>query len=623
MKKIRVWQVTAVVAICGLALSACGGGGDKERRLTLLWTNDSHSNLLGVPNCAYDSSRTGDGAVGGIARLAALISQIKGEVSAAGGETMVFSAGDFTMGTMTVAAEQTASDLNALKRLGFDAAALGNHEFDWGAQGLSGMIAHAEQPMVPLLCANIKSEQAAAQDIAGLIGKEGENDKHIFPYIVRTLPSGLKVGVFGLIGVEAGSVSNTPSLFDGNMSDLAAKGRATVDALRKQEKVDFVILLGHLGVVMDGNQAGGESVEFAKKVCGIDVLLSGHNHTYQAAPAQIPCEADPKWSTVVMEAGRYLEKLGRIDLVLSGERVKSATGQLVPIADTLSGDSAVTTWEKTLAASVESQLIGKFPKVPEAGAFLTGEFCQALAQASFDVPRHSHEGNNVQNLVSDAVRESCGCEMAAISNGGDVRGDLTRVNGGFPLADVFRAVPLGIGWDNLAGYPAVKFYLTLQEIVLVLEATTADKGLSNDDYFMCFSGFTVYFDSREASYARVQKVWRNVPLDESGPGELIFDRSQASPFLIPKETLISVCTSSYIAQFLKSFNLNPRDQNGATVSDLATLVCQEGTREVKLWYALARKLAQSPGGQLENRFHDGEAAFPAWRRCRNLADHPL
>lgn len=622
--KTHGWLIgIAFFSLSVLPLGGCGGGGEKERKLTLLWTNDTHSNLLGVPNCAYDSSGTGDGTTGGIARLSALIQQIKSEVSAAGGETMAFNSGDFTMGTMTVAAEQAAADLNALKRLGFDAAALGNHEFDWSAAGLAGMIAHAEQPMVPLLCANLKSDQAAAQPIAALIGKEGESGKRIFPYIVRTLPSGLKVGIFGLVGVEAGSVSNTPSLFDGNMIDLAAKGRATVDTLRKQEKVDFVILLGHIGVEMDGNQAGGESVEFAKKVCGVDVLLSGHNHTLQAAPAQIPCEADPQWSTVVMEAGRYLENLGRIDLVLSGGRVKTATGQLIPIDDTLSGDGAITTWEKTLAASVESGLIGQFPKTPAAGAFLDGSFCQTLAQASFDIPRHSHEGNNVQNLVSDAVRESCGCEMAAISNGGDVRGDLRRVNGGFPLADVFRAVPLGIGWDSLAGYPAVKFYLTLQEIVLVLEATTADKGLSNDDYFMCFSGFTVYFDSREASYARVQKIWRNVPLDESGPGELIFDRSQATPFVIPKETLISLCTSSYIAQFLKSFNLNPRDQSGATVSDLATLVCQEGTREVKLWYALARKLAQSPGGQVESRYHDGEAAFPPWRRCRNLADHPL
>jgi UDP-sugar diphosphatase len=536
---------------------------------------------------------------------------------------VVLGGGFYTWATIRGGPSQPAADLNALKRLGFTAAALGNHEFDWGAAGLAGMILHADPPMVPLLCANINKEQAAAQPIAGLIGKEGESGKAIHPYIVRTLSNGLKVGVFGLIGVEAGSVSNTPLLFDGNMIDLAAKAQATVDTLRKQEKVDFVILLGHIGVEMDGAQAKGESVELAKKVCGIDVLLSGHNHTHQPAPAQIACEGDAGWSTVVMEAGRYLDNLGRIDLVLSGSRVKSATGRLVPIEDTLAGDSAVTAWEKTLAASVEDQLIKKFPIVPDAGAFLDGEFCQVLAQASFDIPRHSHEANNVQNLVSDAVRESCGCEMAAISNGGDVRDDLARVDGGFPLADVFRAVPLGIGWDGLAGYPAVKFFLRLQEIVLVLEFTTADKGLSNDDYFMCFSGFAVHFDSREAPLARVQKIWRNVPLDESGPGELIFDRSQNDPFLISKETLISVCTSSYIAQFLKSFNLNPRDSAGTPVDDLSTLVCKDGSREVKLWYALARKLAQSPGGQVESRFNDGEAAFPHWRRCRNLADHPL
>ena len=89
------------------------------------------------------------------------------------------------------------------------------------------MIGNADQPPVPSLCADFHFSDSDSSDdaLAALYGTEGEAGKRVYPYIVRTMPSGLKVGIFGLIGIDAGSVSGASWLFPKNMTDLAADTR--------------------------------------------------------------------------------------------------------------------------------------------------------------------------------------------------------------------------------------------------------------------------------------------------------------------------------------------------------------------------------------------------------------
>lgn len=551
-RSVVMWAV-GLLLICG-----CSGSGSEGYNLVLLQTNDTHSQILGFPNCAYDPSTTGDGTNGGAARYGARMDQIRLETANAAVETDILnlSAGDFTMGSMLVAAEKGAADLNLLKKLNFDAAGLGNHEFDWTAGGTAAMITNADQPPVPLLCADLHFSDTDSSDdtLAALYGTEGEAGKLVYPYIVRTMPSGLKVGVFGLIGIDAGSVSGASWLFPKNMTDLAADAQAAVDRLRNEEGVQFVILLGHLGLHVDGGTPSGETADLAQQVCGIDVILSGHYHSVVQQPVAIPCQ-DGAWSTWAMEAGSDGLYLGRWDLILDGHgRVHEAAGQLIPIDDQIVGLSAIDDWEQTLIADVQENVISKYPIAPADGAFLTGDYFQQLAQSDFDLVLHPNECNNLAYLLSDAMRAATGSQLAVVSNGGDVRKSLMRCNGGFCLADVFNAAPYGIGLDSMVGFPLVRFYLPLDQIKLVLEYTTAFQGLTNDDYVISPSGMNIEFDASQNSLARIQKITAYETLDESDAngGTVVFDSADGG-FKVPETTLYSVTTSYYIALFLASF----------------------------------------------------------------------
>lgn len=619
----RIISVPTVVLLAVFFAVPFGAGCSEDDSsgfdLVILHTNDSHSHRLGFSNCEYQG-QTGDGTAGGAARLATLIDQER----AAHEEVLLFSAGDFTMGTMLVDAEDKAADLNLLKDLGYDAAALGNHEFDWEPYMLAKMINNANQPPIPLLAANMHfSDKPEDNDVEALYGMQGEAGKLIYPYIVLETPSGTKVGVFGLMGIDAADVSNAkPIMFSDGMAGLVRDTQEVVNTLRNQEEVDLVLCLAHVGIKYDGEQIAGETVELATKVRGIDLILSGHAHTLVEQAVEIPHE-DGSWNTLVMEAGAYGKYLGRYHLISRGGK-KTFSGETIPIDDTVESDADVDEHVDQLVADVETNFLAQYPLVPEPGAFLTGDYFQVLTTSDFDILRHGNEPNNLGYLAADAMREDSGAQFAAVSNGGDLRSSLYRVNGNeFCVADTFIVTPLGIGPDTRLGYPLVKFYLTLFELKLVLDATACDMGRENNDYMLSLSGLRIIYKSSGPDYGKIQKMTLYENIDESDAGTVIFDLDNGG-FQVPQTDLFSICTTKYIASFLTSFNLTPKFQDGSRVEDLDdAIVLDADGNEVKLWYSLMRKLA-SFSGNVSYLYNDDillNPMGPYWRRLWDLDTH--
>lgn len=609
-----------VVVVAALLIAACN---PPDYDLTVLHTNDRHSHWLGLPNGAYDPTVTGDGTVGGAARWATLVAAAREENP----DTLLISAGDFTMGTLLVAAEDSAADLNLMQEIGYDAAALGNHEFDWGPAALADMIAAASEPRLPLLCANIQfdPDDPADDALEAMYGPEGESGKYIHPYIVRELPSGTKVGIFGLMGLEAASVSNAlPVTFSGDLSGLVTVAQATVDTLRDDEDVDVVILAAHLGIILDGSDAGGETIEIGKRTHGIDLILSGHNHTMTNGDIAVVSDVeDEEWTSWTMETGSYGRFLGRYDLARSGGD-RTVTGILQPVDDTIIGDATVQALVDALIDDVETSYLTNLPLVPEVDAFLTGDMFQMLTTSDFDLIRYAYESNNLGNLAADAMRQDCGAQVAAVSNGGDLRESLLRVDGGFNVSDTFIATPLGTGPDGALGYPLVAFYLNLMELKLVLEATMADLGLVNNDYMLTMSGMRVEYDSSGSSFGRMRRINLYDNIDESDAGTDIFS-IPAGGFTQPQfDTLISICTTSYIAGFLINFNLSPKDEHGNVITLDEAIVRDGAGDEVKLWYSLQRRLAEFGVAGVPDQYNDDEAVNPLgpyYRRGWDYARH--
>lgn len=601
-----------------------------DYELTLLQINDRHSHWLGQLNCDYDPQAESDGTVGGAARWMSLVEQER----AASEDLLLLDAGDFTMGTMLVAAEDSAGDLNTMRRLGFDAAALGNHEFDWGPDGLARMIAAAEAPLVPLLCSNIQfdPDDPADDALQALYGPAGEQGKSIHPHLLLERPSGVRIGLLGLVGLEAAAVANAaPVTFSRDMDALAARTQEVVDTLRDEQQADVVVLLAHVGVGGQPGDWGGETVELARRVSGIDAILSGHYHTFVEQGFEVACEREgADWTTLVLEAGKYGQAVGRWQLQRSqGER--SASAELIPVDDALDSHTATREAVAGLVADVEQNYLGQhYPLLPEPGAFLTGDLLQPLTCGDCDLERHLFENNNLGYLLADAVAEATGAELVAISNGGDLRASLPRcADGCFDLADTFIAAPLGMGPDGLLGYPLVTFYMSWRALKLVLESTVVDQGFDNNDYMLNLAGVRIRYDSRNRGlFSAIERIETYDPLDESDPGTPIYDKSQPGEFLVDQDSLVRITTSLYIAGFLATFNLDPLDAQGEPwlddqgEPDWPAMMDADGEgRLLKAWELLAGKLAAFDQAGLPHRYCDDEALNPYgpyWRRVCDI-----
>jgi len=616
MRSLRLLLAAGLFA-CPLVLGACSESQPADYALTIFHQNDRHSHWLGQPNLAYTGA-IGDGTVGGMGRWMKLYADDPAP------NKLLLDAGDFKMGTLFGAAGDAGGDLDLLAELGFTAAALGNHELDWGPAGLVGMIQASQAPGVPLLCANIhfSASDPADDALEALYGPEGAAGKRIHPYILREV-GGVRVGILGLIGPTAyGTVAYqaAPLTFATNIDALVPEVQAVVDEMR-DEGADVVILLAHMGISIQAGQPTGDTIELLRRVRGVDLALSGHEHTLSP---ELHAIAGPDGETAwTLEAGSYGRYLSRVELGRVGG-VRSASGQILTIDDSLAADPTLGAKVEPLVQSVEQDLLQGFPVLPDAGAFLSGEFEQTLTTSAFPLERVYFDAHNLAYLAADAARQASGSPVAALSNGGDVRDGLQLGPGGaIGLPDAFIVTPLGIGPDGRLGYPLVEFYLSWASLKLILEATSASAGLENNDYFMITSGLRMELDSSAPQYMRIRKLTTYTSLDESDAGTVVYDASRNPDWAFdPMTELVQLTTTSYIAAFLASFNLQPLDPSGQPAAP--ALVTDAAGHEVKLWYAVAGYLASMTGGVPEQYNPDAaqNPIGPAWRRVWDLARHP-
>ena len=175
--------------------------------VTILHTNDLHSHLQGhAPEADYTPATMGDDVtIGGYARMATAIGTHKTMAVAAGNDVLLVDAGDFMMGTLFELGGTTgAVELKMMQAVGYDAAAIGNHEYDWTTRGLAGILkaAYTVEPKVtfPLLASNLQFSATSPDDDELAMFQDPGPIKKKF---VKTLPGGLKVGFFGLLGQQA------------------------------------------------------------------------------------------------------------------------------------------------------------------------------------------------------------------------------------------------------------------------------------------------------------------------------------------------------------------------------------------------------------------------------------
>lgn len=297
---------TSALGAAGLGLVGPGligpaAAGAKPVRLTILHTNDMHSRIDPFPK---GSAQWAD--QGGMARRAALVAKIRQEQP----NVLLLDAGDIWQGTPYFNFFGGELEYKLMSQMHYDAATLGNHDFDNGLGGLEKMLPHAQ---FPFLIANYDFAQTPLKG-------------RFQPYKVF-VKQGVRIGVFG-VGIEMAGLISDKNYGATKYLDPIAVAREQEQHLRQVEKCDLVVCLSHLGYQYTTTKV--DDHKLAAGAPGLDLIIGGHTHTFLDAPTVV--EGPQGHRTLINQVGWSGIKLGRIDYVFD-----RATGRKgVAMAESLS-----------------------------------------------------------------------------------------------------------------------------------------------------------------------------------------------------------------------------------------------------------------------------------------------
>ena len=232
-------------------LSVVSVGAKTKKQLVVLHTNDVHSCIMPLNENLDNKDIAGRG---GFVRR---VNMIK-EQRALHPDLLFFDSGDFSQGSGYYTLFKGDVEIGLMNQMGYDAATIGNHEFDFGLDNMARIFSKANFPIV---CSNYDFTGTPCEGL-------------VKDYITINR-NGLKIGVFGLGAPLKGLVAN-PNCEGVKFLDPAETAKKYIKLLRKQEKCDVVICLSHLGWEISEYP----DQQFIREIDGCDLVLGGHTHTY-------------------------------------------------------------------------------------------------------------------------------------------------------------------------------------------------------------------------------------------------------------------------------------------------------------------------------------------------------
>lgn len=223
----------------------------RVKKLLILHTNDTHSCVMPLKTTLADTLQAGRG--GFLRRLAML-----GQERQKNPDLLLFDSGDFSQGSSYYSMFKGDVEVGLMNMMRYDAATIGNHEFDFGMENMARLFRMADFPIV---CANYDFTGTCVEGL-------------VKPYVVIRR-NGVKIGVFGLSPKMKGLVSDKNCVGVKYLDPVKA-AQKTADLLKNKEKCDLVVCISHLG----WNIGGDDDVLVMKNTRNIDIVLGGHSHSY-------------------------------------------------------------------------------------------------------------------------------------------------------------------------------------------------------------------------------------------------------------------------------------------------------------------------------------------------------
>lgn len=304
------------MALLGATAAATAYETDKTYRFTVLHTNDTHGHFWKNDKNEY-----------GFAAQKTVIDKVRQEVESQGGSVLLLNAGDFNTGVPESDMQNAKPDIEGMNMLGYEAAVLGNHEFDFPLQVLD---LQEKWATFPFLSANVINKKT---------------DKPLVKPYVMLDKNGLKVAVLGLTTEDTAKLGNPDVTENVIFKDPIETAKATLAEINQKEKPDVRIALTHMGYYFNeqhGSNAPGD-VSLARRLDknALDLIIGGHTHDtvcidekgefkLKYTPGE-ECKPDYQNGTWIVQAGEWGKFVGRADFEFKNGETKLVNYQLIPV----------------------------------------------------------------------------------------------------------------------------------------------------------------------------------------------------------------------------------------------------------------------------------------------------
>ena len=566
MKK-KLWISSLLMAVLIFAGTLFVSATAEEKKVDVMFLHDTHSHLNEFATVEDGKSQV----MGGFAKIKTLIREQKEKNP----ETLLLDAGDFSMGTLVqVVYEEEASEIRMLGELGFEVTTLGNHEFDYKAEGLANMLNSAVSSgdnLPSLIVCNVdwnKMEETGLTEDQQLLSDAFENFG-VKDYIVVE-KNGVKIAITGVFGEDClDCVPNCPLEFENPVEAV----KETVAEIQEKEDVDMIACVSHSGTWKDEDKSEDEIL--AKSVPELDLIISGHTHTKLDEPIV-------HGDTYIVSAAEYGKYLGSLSMTQKADgRWKMDSYELITVEEPIQADEKTQEKIDSFMDMVDSKYLEQF------GFTRDQILCTNETEfvTSSDVGA-KHTEQNLGSIMADAYtyavehseNEDEHLVDVAVVPAGTIRD--TYAKGNITTENVFNSFSLGIGADGIPGYPLISVYLTGAELKTVAELDASISDL--------MSTARLYSDGLYWNYNPNRMILNKVT-------DVYLCNGDEKRVELEDDKLYRVVTDYYSSQMLGNvtdlsyglLSIVPKFADGTPIENYEDAIVTADGKELKAWAAIA------------------------------------
>ena len=416
-------------ALSATSLPAFAWEQDKTYNITILHTNDHHGHFWRNEHGEY-----------GLAAQKTLVDKVRKEVKASGGSVLLLSGGDINTGVPESDLQDAEPDFRGMNMIGYDAMAVGNHEFD---NPLTVLRQQEKWAKFPFLSANIYQKST--------------NQRLFKPWAIFK-PQDIKIAVMGLTTDDTAKIGNPEFFTDIEFRKPADEAKLVIQELQQNEKPDVIIAVTHMGHYDNGNHGSNApgDVELARSLPAgaLAMIVGGHSQDPVCMASEnkkqadyvpgTPCAPDQQNGTWIVQAHEWGKYVGRADFTFRNGEMKLVRYQLIPI-----NLKKKITWDNG-----DSERVLYTPQIPENQPMLSllTPF-QNKGQAQLGVKIGNVNGKlegdrskvrfvqtNMGRLILNAQMARTQADFAVMSGGG-IRDSIEP--GDITYKDVLKVQPFG------------------------------------------------------------------------------------------------------------------------------------------------------------------------------------